>query len=165
MCSPQKSATSVKEIPSSSVSISVRDFRVVCDNMLQGLGRYLRCLGVDVRMLENDDDHRKAAKVSPQLADEITWGLIWSGVCGTRIHCLLSEAQFVGKGCSYLELRENTLCTFKLLFFLLHISQGKCDSAQCFQWGGCHGFRSCSVMLMGNLGVISFFKNGIGGLV
>jgi len=37
---------------------------VVCDNMLQGLGRYLRCLGVDVQMLENEDDHRKAAEVS-----------------------------------------------------------------------------------------------------
>lgn len=37
---------------------------MVCDNMLQGLGRYLRCLGVDVRMLENEDDHRKAAEVS-----------------------------------------------------------------------------------------------------
>ena len=37
---------------------------MVCDNMLQGLGRYLRCLGVDVQMLENEDDHRKAAEVS-----------------------------------------------------------------------------------------------------
>ncbi|KAM9735493.1 exonuclease mut-7 homolog isoform 2-T3 [Menidia menidia] len=38
--------------------------RVVCDNMLQGLGRYLRCLGVDVVMLENTDDHRVAAKLA-----------------------------------------------------------------------------------------------------
>ncbi|KAI4816456.1 hypothetical protein KUCAC02_008783, partial [Chaenocephalus aceratus] len=38
--------------------------RVVCDNMLQGLGRYLRCLGVDVIMLENTDDHRVAAKLA-----------------------------------------------------------------------------------------------------
>ncbi|OXB80631.1 UNVERIFIED_CONTAM: hypothetical protein H355_005560, partial [Colinus virginianus] len=44
--------------------ISPKEFSVVCDNMLQGLGRYLRCLGVDVRMLENEDDHRKAAEVS-----------------------------------------------------------------------------------------------------
>lgn len=44
--------------------ISPKEFSVVCDNMLQGLGRYLRCLGVDVRMLENGDDHRKAAEVS-----------------------------------------------------------------------------------------------------
>nr|XP_042711634.1 exonuclease mut-7 homolog isoform X7 [Chrysemys picta bellii] len=44
-------------------SISPKEFSVVCDNMLQGLGRHLRCLGVDVRMLENDDNHRKAAEL------------------------------------------------------------------------------------------------------
>lgn len=44
-------------------SISSRDFRVVCDNMLQGLGRYLRACGVDVKILENSDDHDLAAKV------------------------------------------------------------------------------------------------------
>ncbi|XP_076875200.1 exonuclease mut-7 homolog isoform X2 [Brachyhypopomus gauderio] len=37
---------------------------VVCDNMLQGLGRYLRCLGVDVVVLENTDDHRVAAELA-----------------------------------------------------------------------------------------------------
>ncbi|NXK93543.1 MUT7 Exonuclease, partial [Formicarius rufipectus] len=47
-------------------ALSPREFSVVCDNMLQGLGRYLRCLGVDVRMLENEDDHRKAAEIARQ---------------------------------------------------------------------------------------------------
>uniref|UniRef100_A0A8C6K3F2 Uncharacterized protein n=1 Tax=Melopsittacus undulatus TaxID=13146 RepID=A0A8C6K3F2_MELUD len=46
--------------------ISPKEFSVVCDNMLQGLGRYLRCLGVDVQMLENGDDHRKAAEIARQ---------------------------------------------------------------------------------------------------
>ncbi|XP_027559141.1 exonuclease mut-7 homolog isoform X2 [Neopelma chrysocephalum] len=46
--------------------VSPREFSVVCDNMLQGLGRYLRCLGVDVRMLDNEDDHRKAAEIARQ---------------------------------------------------------------------------------------------------
>ncbi|XP_051268624.1 exonuclease mut-7 homolog [Dicentrarchus labrax] len=41
-----------------------QQLRVVCDNMLQGLGRYLRCLGVDVVMLENTDDHRVAGKLA-----------------------------------------------------------------------------------------------------
>ncbi|XP_026152759.1 exonuclease mut-7 homolog [Mastacembelus armatus] len=41
-----------------------QQLRVVCDNMLQGLGRYLRCLGVDVVMLENTDNHRVAAKLA-----------------------------------------------------------------------------------------------------
>ncbi|XP_069798891.1 exonuclease mut-7 homolog [Dendropsophus ebraccatus] len=44
--------------------LSPREFSVICDNMLQGLGRYLRCLGVDVLILENDDDHRKAAEIA-----------------------------------------------------------------------------------------------------
>ncbi|NXB79594.1 MUT7 Exonuclease, partial [Donacobius atricapilla] len=44
--------------------ISPQEFSVVCDNMLQGLGRYLRCLGVDVRLLGNEDDHRKAAEIA-----------------------------------------------------------------------------------------------------
>uniref|UniRef100_A0A8C3QX34 Exonuclease 3'-5' domain containing 3 n=1 Tax=Cyanoderma ruficeps TaxID=181631 RepID=A0A8C3QX34_9PASS len=46
--------------------ISPQQFSVVCDNMLQGLGRYLRCLGVDVRLLDNEDDHRKAAEIARQ---------------------------------------------------------------------------------------------------
>ncbi|XP_031747381.1 exonuclease mut-7 homolog isoform X2 [Xenopus tropicalis] len=44
--------------------IPPRQFSVICDNMLQGLGRYLRCLGVDVLMLDNDDEHRKAAEIA-----------------------------------------------------------------------------------------------------
>ncbi|XP_063065810.1 exonuclease mut-7 homolog [Engraulis encrasicolus] len=40
------------------------ELRVVCDNMLQGLGRYLRCLGVDTLILENTDDHKVAAKLA-----------------------------------------------------------------------------------------------------
>ncbi|KAM7393044.1 hypothetical protein PAMA_007930 [Pampus argenteus] len=44
-----------------SPALPPQQLRVVCDNMLQGLGRYLRCLGVDVVMLENTDDHREAA--------------------------------------------------------------------------------------------------------
>lgn len=47
-----------------SPALPPQQLRVVCDNMLQGLGRYLRCLGVDVVMLENTDDHRKAAKLA-----------------------------------------------------------------------------------------------------
>ncbi|XP_068608966.1 exonuclease mut-7 homolog [Brachionichthys hirsutus] len=44
--------------------LAPQQLRVVCDSMLQGLGRYLRCLGVDVLMLESTDDHRVAAKLA-----------------------------------------------------------------------------------------------------
>eukprot|EP00061_Rhincodon_typus_P017313 g45955.t1 len=36
--------------------------QVMAGVKVEGLGRYLRCLGVDVKILENDDDHRKAAE-------------------------------------------------------------------------------------------------------
>ncbi|KFZ60726.1 putative exonuclease mut-7, partial [Podiceps cristatus] len=62
--SGQQCKGSKKETLCPAAPISPKEFSVVCDNMLQGLGRYLRCLGVDVRMLENEDDHRKAAEVS-----------------------------------------------------------------------------------------------------
>ncbi|XP_065504509.1 exonuclease mut-7 homolog isoform X3 [Caloenas nicobarica] len=55
-----------KETSCPPAPISPKEFSVVCDNMLQGLGRYLRCLGVDVQMLENEDDHRKAAEIARQ---------------------------------------------------------------------------------------------------
>ncbi|KAL1266933.1 hypothetical protein QQF64_002608 [Cirrhinus molitorella] len=45
-------------------TITPPELRVVCDNMLQGLGRFLRCLGVDVKMLENTDDHKVAAELA-----------------------------------------------------------------------------------------------------
>lgn len=44
--------------------IQARAFRVVCDSMLQGLARSLRCLGVDVLVLGTGEDHRRAAEVS-----------------------------------------------------------------------------------------------------
>ncbi|XP_028827073.1 exonuclease mut-7 homolog isoform X2 [Denticeps clupeoides] len=49
--------------------LAPQDLHVVCDNMLQGLGRFLRCLGVDVRMLENVDDHRVAAELKSQVGE------------------------------------------------------------------------------------------------
>ncbi|XP_070614504.1 exonuclease mut-7 homolog isoform X2 [Erythrolamprus reginae] len=52
-----------------SAGIPAQDFRVVCDNMLQGLGRSLRCLGVDARILGNEDEHRRAAELRSQVGE------------------------------------------------------------------------------------------------
>lgn len=65
-----------------------QQLRVVCDNMLQGLGRYLRCLGVDVVMLENTDDHREAAKLAQTESRVIL-------TCGQPFQSLRSQ---VGEG-------------------------------------------------------------------
>ncbi|XP_036972745.1 exonuclease mut-7 homolog isoform X2 [Acanthopagrus latus] len=68
--------------------LAPQKLRVVCDNMLQGLGRYLRCLGVDVIMLENTDDHRKAAKLAQDEGRVIL-------TCGQPFQSLRSQ---VGEG-------------------------------------------------------------------
>ncbi|CAJ1070878.1 exonuclease mut-7 homolog [Xyrichtys novacula] len=65
-----------------------QQLRVVCDNMLQGLGRYLRCLGVDVVILESTDDHRVAAKLA-QAEDRVIL------TCGQPFQSLRSQ---VGEG-------------------------------------------------------------------
>lgn len=36
----------------------------MADNMLHGLGKYLRLCGADVVFLDNDDDHMQAVKVN-----------------------------------------------------------------------------------------------------
>ena len=62
-----KSLNSDKPGPSSVTkmpAITVRDFKVVCDNMLQGLGRQLRCCGVDTRILTNLDVHDKCGDIA-----------------------------------------------------------------------------------------------------
>ncbi|XP_014324481.1 exonuclease mut-7 homolog isoform X1 [Xiphophorus maculatus] len=68
--------------------LTPQQLRVVCDNMLQGLGRYLRCLGVDVVMLENTDDHRVAAKLAQDEGRVIL-------TCGQPFQTLRSQ---VGEG-------------------------------------------------------------------
>ncbi|XP_029469371.1 LOW QUALITY PROTEIN: exonuclease mut-7 homolog [Rhinatrema bivittatum] len=71
---------------------SPQEVSMVCDNMLQGLGRYLRCLGVDVKMLENDDDHRKAAEIAREEGRVIL-------TCGLPYQTLRSQ---VGEGKCFL---------------------------------------------------------------
>ena len=39
------------------------ELRVVCDTMLTGLGRQLRCCGVDIRLVDADTSHEAAAAV------------------------------------------------------------------------------------------------------
>nr|KAF6269041.1 exonuclease 3'-5' domain containing 3 [Myotis myotis] len=60
-----------QQVPAAAVEgavpeIPARAFRVVCDNMLQGLARSLRLLGADVLALGNSEDHRRAAEVARQ---------------------------------------------------------------------------------------------------
>ncbi|XP_045326044.1 exonuclease mut-7 homolog isoform X2 [Leopardus geoffroyi] len=72
--------------------VPARAFRVVCDNMLQGLARSLRCLGADVRVLGTNEDHRRAAEVHGDKTQHTThpsectvqWLFVHPQCCGTR---------------------------------------------------------------------------------
>ncbi|XP_059494339.1 exonuclease mut-7 homolog isoform X2 [Stegostoma tigrinum] len=77
---PQPNSLKASSFP----PLSPSEFNVVCDNMLQGLGRYLRCLGVDVKILENDDHHRKAAEIACKDNRFIL-------TCGLPYHALRSQ--------------------------------------------------------------------------
>ncbi|XP_022433765.1 exonuclease mut-7 homolog isoform X5 [Delphinapterus leucas] len=62
----QKALTSPQQVPAgedAAPEVPARAFRVVCDSMLQGLARRLRCLGIDVLVLATGEDHRRAAEV------------------------------------------------------------------------------------------------------
>ncbi|XP_064027167.1 exonuclease mut-7 homolog isoform X2 [Pogoniulus pusillus] len=73
-----------------------REFSVVCDNMLQGLGRYLRCLGVDVCMLQNQDEHRRAAEIARQEGRVI----LTSGLPYQTLRSQVAEGRCFSVNCS-----------------------------------------------------------------
>ncbi|XP_059266177.1 exonuclease mut-7 homolog isoform X4 [Mustela nigripes] len=56
----------VAEKQDTAPEVPVRAFRAVCDSMLHGLARSLRCLGADVLTLGAGEDHRRAAEVARQ---------------------------------------------------------------------------------------------------
>ncbi|NXN25152.1 MUT7 Exonuclease, partial [Nycticryphes semicollaris] len=87
---------------------SLKEFSVVCDNMLQGLGRYLRCLGVDVRMLENEDEHRKAAEIARQEGRVI----LTSGLPYQTLQSQVAEGRCFSVNCSE-KAREQALQVLK----------------------------------------------------
>lgn len=59
------------------------ELSVVCDTMLQGLGRQLRTCGVDVKILETTDDHDEAAKVWIDLLLFVIKGYKLPTICKT----------------------------------------------------------------------------------
>uniref|UniRef100_A0A8C7DYG4 Exonuclease 3'-5' domain containing 3 n=1 Tax=Naja naja TaxID=35670 RepID=A0A8C7DYG4_NAJNA len=84
------------DAPSASAGILAQDFRVVCDNMLQGLGRSLRCLGVDVQILGNDDEHRRAAEI----AREENRVILTSGLPFHSLRSQVGEGRCFSVSCS-----------------------------------------------------------------
>ncbi|XP_064863650.1 exonuclease mut-7 homolog isoform X2 [Oncorhynchus nerka] len=91
--SPQLGEDSQSPLPP---RMAPQQLRVVCDNMLQGLGRYLRCLGVDVVLLENTDDHRVAA----QLAREDGRVILTCGQPYQTLKSQVGEGRCIALDCS-----------------------------------------------------------------
>ncbi|XP_074747266.1 exonuclease mut-7 homolog isoform X2 [Strix uralensis] len=123
-CKGSKKETSCPPAP-----ISPKEFSVVCDNMLQGLGRYLRCLGVDVRMLENDDDHRRAAEIARQEGRVI----LTSGLPYQTLQSQVAEGRCFSVNCSE-KAKEQALQVLK--HFNVQVSLADIFS-RCQVWGCC----------------------------
>ncbi len=77
--------------------ISPGDLSVVVDTMLQGMGRYLRCCGIDVYILDNNEDHTMAAQVQRShyacqciiQYSVLRYGIVVCGmVCGVVWYCM-----------------------------------------------------------------------------
>ncbi|XP_021269591.1 exonuclease mut-7 homolog isoform X3 [Numida meleagris] len=113
--SGQQREGSDKETSCLPAPISPKEFSVVCDNMLQGLGRYLRCLGVDVRILENEDDHRKAAEIARQEGRVI----LTSGLPYQTLQSQVGEGRCFSVNCSE-KAKEQALQVLK--HFNVHVS-------------------------------------------
>jgi hypothetical protein len=69
--------------------MSVQSLSVVVDTMLQGLGRQLRCCGVDVNILSTGTSHDEAAKVIITTTSSLTNLRIKEDLAGLRNRFLL----------------------------------------------------------------------------
>eukprot|EP00076_Gallus_gallus_P031712 XP_024997250.1 exonuclease mut-7 homolog isoform X10 [Gallus gallus] len=143
--SGQQCKGSDKETSCPPAPISPKEFSVVCDNMLQGLGRYLRCLGVDVRMLENEDDHRKAAEIARQEGRVI----LTSGLPYQTLRSHVGEGRCFSVNCSEKAKEQalqvlkhfNVHVTLADIFSRCQVSQqvrGHCIAQEQVCFLGCH---------------------------
>ncbi|XP_006900730.1 PREDICTED: probable exonuclease mut-7 homolog [Elephantulus edwardii] len=111
--------------------VLARDFRVVCDNMLQGLARGLRCLGVDVRVLGTGDDHRRAAEVARQEGRII----LTSGLPYHKLRAQVGPGRCLQVDCS-LKAREQVQVVLKHFNVFVTLSDvfSRCQVCNCDQY-------------------------------
>uniref|UniRef100_A0ABM5F5J2 Exonuclease mut-7 homolog n=1 Tax=Pogona vitticeps TaxID=103695 RepID=A0ABM5F5J2_9SAUR len=117
--------------PAASSSVPIQDFRVVCDNMLQGLGRYLRCLGADVQILENEDEHRKAAEIARQEGRVI----LTSGLPYQTLHSQVGEGRCFQVDCSE-KAKDQALQVLKHFGVQVNLADvfSRCQACNCNQY-------------------------------
>jgi hypothetical protein len=59
----KEESSTIDEFVINEMPIKAKDLRIVCDNMLAGLGRELRRCGIDTVILENEREHVEVARV------------------------------------------------------------------------------------------------------
>ncbi|KAM3825575.1 exonuclease mut-7 homolog isoform 2-T5 [Vipera latastei] len=127
----QRPASVLEDAPRVSVGVLVRDFRVVCDNMLQGLGRSLRCLGVDVRILGNDDEHQRAAEI----AREENRVVLTSGLPFHLLRSQVGEGRCFSVSCSE-KVRDQALQVLKHFNVRVALADvfSRCQACNCSRY-------------------------------
>jgi len=127
----------VEELSSASLTLDStrpylrpKDLRVVCDTMLQGLGRQLRLCGVDVSILDSGQPHDDAARIAME-EDRIIL------TCGKTVemlskhvppgHCLQIENTQAKLQCLQVMHHFNVRVTSSDIF-------SRCQVCNCDQW-------------------------------
>ncbi|XP_073076851.1 exonuclease mut-7 homolog isoform X6 [Manis javanica] len=112
-------------------AVPARAFRVVCDNMLQGLARSLRCLGVDALVLGTGEDHRRAAEVARQEERVI----LTSGLPYHKLRAQVGAGRCLRVDCS-LKARQQAKAVLR--HFNVHVTHAdifsRCQACNCDQY-------------------------------
>uniref|UniRef100_G1MD20 Exonuclease 3'-5' domain containing 3 n=1 Tax=Ailuropoda melanoleuca TaxID=9646 RepID=G1MD20_AILME len=121
----------VAENEDAAPEVPARAFRVVCDNMLQGLARSLRCLGADVLVLGAGEDHRRAAEVARQEGRII----LTSGLPYHKLRAQVGAGRCLSVDCS---LKAQQQAKAVLKHFNVHVTRAdifsRCQACNCDQY-------------------------------
>uniref|UniRef100_A0A8D1UG07 3'-5' exonuclease domain-containing protein n=1 Tax=Sus scrofa TaxID=9823 RepID=A0A8D1UG07_PIG len=121
----------VLEVEEAAPEVQARAFRVVCDSMLQGLARRLRCLGVDVLVLGTGEDHRRAAEVARQEGRIV----LTSGLPYHKLQAQLGAGRCLAVDCS---LKAQQQAKAVIRHFNVRVTQddifSRCQACNCDQY-------------------------------
>ncbi|XP_030694014.2 exonuclease mut-7 homolog isoform X3 [Globicephala melas] len=130
----QKASTSPQQVPAgedAAPEVPARAFRVVCDSMLQGLARRLRCLGIDVLVLATGEDHRRAAEVARQEGRVI----LTSGLPYHKLRAQVGAGRCLSVDCS---LKARQQATAVIRHFNVRVTHSdifsRCQACNCHQY-------------------------------
>lgn len=96
------------ETATNNLPCTIKDVRFVVDNMLCGLGKFLRKCGSDTKCLENSDDHEEAVKIALK-EDRI---ILTSGAPYFQLKSYLPEGKCFNVQCTQTA-KEQAMTIFK----------------------------------------------------